>query len=46
MSDKMTEVAGDLSKILCSEFDYEATRAILAREREKGLDYLKNALKE
>lgn len=46
MSDKMTRSPEDLERILCGEFDYETTRVILEKEREKGLEYLKLALKE
>lgn len=46
MSDKMTQTAEDLARILSSEYDYDTTWMILEKERENGLNYLKNALKE
>ena len=44
MSDKMTETAEDIPAVLHSDFDYEATRLRIKKERGNGLNYLKNAL--
>lgn len=46
MSDKMTDKPEDLHLILNSQFDYGFTREFLARERETGIAYLLNALRE
>lgn len=44
MSDKMTKTAEDIPAILHSDFDYKTTRQKILKERENGLNYLKNAL--
>ena len=46
LSDKMTETAEDYTAILHGNFDYEASRRNIARERANSLRYLSEALGE
>ena len=46
LSDKMTQTAEDYATILHSDFDYEASRQNVARERTNSLRYLSEALGE
>lgn len=44
LSDKMTQTPGDYAAVLHGDFDYEASRRNIARERENSLRYLSEAL--